>query len=106
MFMLDGLVLNLIRERADSSVPGMALHIVHNTAVVIVVCPGGSPAVDSPRSLVSAAAGVAQMRPGSQTTHSGAISSDVSDTTDVEALLRAFGISSRDVTSRRCKRPS
>lgn len=34
---LDGIVLNWIRERADSTLPGIAMHIVNNTAVVIVI---------------------------------------------------------------------
>jgi membrane protease YdiL (CAAX protease family) len=34
---LDGLVLNWIRERADSTLPGIAMHIANNTAVVISV---------------------------------------------------------------------
>src|SRR6266567_302099 len=37
MFMLNGFMLNWIRERTDSTVPGMALHMVHNIAVVIAV---------------------------------------------------------------------
>lgn len=34
---VNGLVLSWIRERSDSTLPGIALHIAHNTAVVIVV---------------------------------------------------------------------
>jgi len=37
MFILNGFVLNWTRERTDSTVPGMALHMVHNIAVVIAV---------------------------------------------------------------------